>query len=103
MRPRTVFLLIGTAIVFTGLGFGLGLSRPRVVNAAPSPSVGAKSVPSTSLHAGPVTVKPNPAKSDSGDVSLGRASDHKGEVNGVVELRVPPSAPEKCSPSDITV
>ena len=69
----------------------------------PDASVRGASGPSTSVLAGPVTVKPTPAPAGSSDATLSLTAGTKGQVGGVVVLRVPPSAPEECSPSDITV
>jgi hypothetical protein len=110
MRQRTVYFLSGTALVALGFGLGYYSSSHRVASGNPVPtksvsiiSVPAKSVPSTSLPRGPVTVKPTVTPSGSGDATVSFTAGAAGVVGGVVVLPVPPSAPEECSPSDITV
>jgi hypothetical protein len=110
MRPRTVYLLSGIALVALGFGLGYCSSNHRVAggnpvatSSVPSTSVPAKSVPSTSLPRGPLAVKPTPTTSGSGDATVSFTAGAAGVVGGVVVLPVPPAAPEECSPSDITV
>jgi hypothetical protein len=50
-----------------------------------------------------VPVKPTPTPAGSGEATLTLTTSTKGEIGGVVVLHVPPSDPEECSPSYITV
>jgi hypothetical protein len=125
MRQRVVYLLSGMALGALGLGLVHGCSSHRAADSNPVPStsapsstvpnpsgrgasgpstpVPAKSLPHTSVRAGPVTVKPTAAPAGSGEATLTVTAGTEGQVGGVVVLHVPPSAPEECSPSYITV
>jgi hypothetical protein len=122
MRKRTVYLLSGAVLV--ALGFGLGHHSSTHQGAGGNPvstkslsaaSVRARPVPQAApprgraaaktaqITPGPVASIPTPTATSSGDATLAVTGRAAGELGGVVVLRVPPSAPEECSPSGITL
>jgi hypothetical protein len=122
MSRRIVYLFAGLALVLLGFGLGYGSSRHRnasgnllptkPVSRASSPT---RSAPTTALPRPPVTLNTTsttsgsgertttPTTIGSGDATLHLTKGAAGQFGGVVVLQVPSSAPEECSPADVTL